>query len=170
MTLTRGTEGDALYSSSTIAINPDDGKLKWYYQHAPGEALDLDIVFERVLVDINGQNLLFTIGKDGILWKLDRRTGKYLGHKETVFQNIWTKFDPITGKPTYRDDILHEKPGKPVDGCPTSAGGHNWPATSYNAPAGPLIAPPGQGGQTQGAQANNLHWPGQPGGGQRSVL
>src|SRR5213593_2730767 len=102
MTLTRGTEGDALYSSSTIALNPDDGKLKWYYQHAPGEALDLDIVFERVLVDAGGQNLLFTIGKDGILWKLDRRTGKYLGHKETVFQNIWTKFDPVTGKPTYR--------------------------------------------------------------------
>src|SRR6266850_4076257 len=122
MTLTRGTEGDALYSSSTIAVNPDDGKLKWYYQHAPGEALDLDIVFERVLVDVGGQNLLFTIGKDGILWKLDRRTGKYLGHKETVFQNIWTKFDPVTGKPTYREDILKEALGKPVDACPTSAG------------------------------------------------
>ena len=84
---------------------------------------------------------MFTIGKDGILWKLDRKTGKYLGHKETVFQNIWTKFDPMTGKPTYRDDILHETLGKPVDACPTSAGEHNWPATSYNAPAGVIIAP-----------------------------
>ena len=32
---------------------------------------------------------VFTAGKDGILWKLDRKTGKYLGHKETVFQNVW---------------------------------------------------------------------------------
>jgi len=168
MTLTRGTEGDALYSSSTIAINPDDGKLKWYFQHAPGEALDLDIVFERVLVDAGGQNLVFTIGKDGILWKLDRRTGKYLGHKETVFQNIWTKFDPVTGKPTYRADILHESPGKAVDACPTSAGGHNWPATSYHAPSGLLIAPLVQACQVMVPQAMNLEGPGNPGGANRS--
>ena len=141
MTRTRGTEGDGLYANSTVAINPDDGKLKWYFQHAPGEALDLDIVFERVLVDVGNQNWLFTIGKDGILWKLDRKTGKYLGHKETVFQNVWTKFDSRTGKPTYRDDILYETLGKAVDVCPTSAGGHNWPATSYNAPPGVIIGP-----------------------------
>ena len=168
MTLTRGTEGDALYSSSTIAVNPDDGKLKWYYQHAPGEALDLDIVFERVLVDVGGQNLLFTIGKDGILWKLDRRTGKYLGHKETVFQNIWTKFDPVTGKPTYREDILKEALGKPVDACPTSAGGKNWPAMSYNAPAGVLIAPLVQACQVMVPQAANLDGNGSGGGASRS--
>jgi PQQ-dependent dehydrogenase (methanol/ethanol family) len=168
MTLTRGTEGDALYSSSTIAINPDDGKLKWFFQHAPGEALDLDIVFERVLVDAGGQNLLFTIGKDGILWKLDRKTGKYLGHKETVFQNIWTKFDPVTGKPTYRDDIIHETLGKQVDACPTSAGGHNWPATSYNPPTGLLIAPLVQACQVMVPAAANLAGNGNGGGAQRS--
>src|SRR5438876_510437 len=168
MTLTRGTDGDALYSSSTIAINPDDGKLKWYFQHAPGEALDLDIVFERVLVDSGGQNWLFTIGKDGILWELYRTTGKYLGHKETVFQNIWTKFDPVTGKPTYREDILKEALGKPVDACPTSAGGKNWPAMSYNAPAGVLIAPLVQACQVMVPQAANLDGNGNPGGASRS--
>ena len=168
MTLTRGTEGDGLYANSTIAINPDDGQLKWYYQHAPGEALDLDIVFERVLVDSGGQNWLFTIGKDGILWKLDRKTGKYLGHTETVFQNVWTKFDKVTGKPTYRDDILHEKLGKTVDACPTSAGGHNWPATSYNAAAGLLIAPLVQACQTMVPSAANLDGNGNGGGAARS--
>jgi alcohol dehydrogenase (cytochrome c) len=168
MTLTRGTEGDGLYANSTVAINPDDGKLKWYFQHAPGEALDLDIVFERVLVDVGNQNWLFTIGKDGILWKLDRKTGKYLGHKETVFQNVWTKFDPRPGKPTYRDDILHETLGKAVDACPTSAGGHNWPATSYNAPAGVIIAPLVQACQVMVPQAADLNGNGNPGGANRS--
>ena len=62
------------------------------------EALDLDVVFERLLVDDNNQNLVFTVGKDGILWKLDRKTGKYLGHKETVFQNVWDRFDPQSGQ------------------------------------------------------------------------
>ena len=79
----------ALYTSSTVALDVDTGKLAWHFQHAPGEALDLDIVFERVLVDSGAQNLVFTVGKDGILWKLDRKTGKYLGHKETMFQNVW---------------------------------------------------------------------------------
>ena len=156
MTLTRGTEGDGLYANSTVAVNVNDGKLGWYFQHAPGEALDLDIVFERVLVDIGNQKLVFTIGKDGILWKLDRRTGRYIGHTETVFQNIWVKFDPKTGKPTYRDDILHETLGKPIDGCPTSAGGHNWPAMSYHPPSGLIIAPLVQACQVMVPLAPNL--------------
>ena len=59
-----------------VALNADTGKLAWHYQHAPGESLDLDEVFERVLVDIGDQKVVFTIGKAGMLWKLDRRTGK----------------------------------------------------------------------------------------------
>jgi alcohol dehydrogenase (cytochrome c) len=155
MTLTRGTEDDALFTSSTLAINVDTGKKAWHFQHAPAEALDLDVVFERVLVDSGGRNLVFTIGKDGILWKLDRRTGQYLGHKETVFQNVWESFDPKTGRPKYRDDILHEDLGKAVDGCPTSAGGHNWPAMSYHQPTNTIISPLVQACQVMVPQAYN---------------
>ena len=67
-----------LYQVSTLALNPDDGKLAWYYQHIPGEALDQDEVFERVLVDIGDRKFVFTIGKAGVLWKLDRKTGAYV--------------------------------------------------------------------------------------------
>jgi alcohol dehydrogenase (cytochrome c) len=168
MTLTRGTEDDALYSSSTLAINVDTGKKAWHFQHAPAEALDLDVVFERVLVDTGGKNLVLTIGKDGILWKLDRKTGQYLGHKETVFQNIWESFDPKSGRPKYRDDVLHEDLGKAVDACPTSAGGHNWPATSYHQPTNMLIAPLVQACQVMVPQAANLDGNGNGGGAQRS--
>jgi alcohol dehydrogenase (cytochrome c) len=168
MTLTRGTEDDALYTSSTLALNPDTGEYKWHYQHAPAEALDLDVVFERVLVDSGNQKLVLTIGKDGILWKLDRATGKYLGHKETVFQNVWESFDPKSGKPKYRDDILHEDLGKAVDACPTSAGGHNWQATSYYQPLNLLIAPLVQACQVMVPQAVNLAGNGNAGGASRS--
>ena len=34
-----------------MALDPDTGKLKWFYNHAPGESLDLDEVFERMLID-----------------------------------------------------------------------------------------------------------------------
>jgi alcohol dehydrogenase (cytochrome c) len=143
MPVSRGmtTNHKALYSSSTLALDVNTGKLAWYFQHAPAETLDLDIVFERVLVDSGGQNLVFTAGKDGILWKLDRKTGKYLGHKETVFQNVWSHFDPKTGEPFYREDITAQKIGEWVQGCPSTDGGKNWPAMSHHKPTNQLIIP-----------------------------
>jgi alcohol dehydrogenase (cytochrome c) len=136
-----GVNDAALYSSSTLALDVDTGKLAWHYQHAPGEALDLDVVYERVLVDEGGQNLLFTVGKDGILWKLDRKTGKYLDHKETVFQNVWASFDAVTGRPYYRPDILEAQFGNWIQACPSTEGGHNWPAESFHRATNQLIIP-----------------------------
>jgi alcohol dehydrogenase (cytochrome c) len=167
MPISRGmsVNDDALYSSSTLALDVDTGKLAWHYQHAPGEALDLDVVFERVLVDDGGQNLLFTIGKDGVLWKLDRKTGKYLAHKETVFQNVWESFDAKTGRPFYRPDILEQQFGAWIQGCPSTEGGHNWPAESYNQATNQLIIPLSQSCIDISAQKVELKEGGGSGGG-----
>jgi alcohol dehydrogenase (cytochrome c) len=131
----------ALYTSSTVALDASTGKLAWYFSHAPGEAFDLDVVYERVLVDRGNEKWLFTVGKDGVLWKLDRITGEYIGHAETVFQNVWASFDPETGRPRYRDDILDAKVGQWLDACPSTAGGKNWHAMSYHRPSRQLIIP-----------------------------
>ena len=131
----------ALYAASTVALNADDGKLAWHYQHAPGESLDLDEVYERVLVDAGGQKMVFTIGKAGILWKLDRTNGRYLGHKETVFQNVFDRIDPKTGVPTYRADIIEQQAEQWLQSCPSTEGGHNWQAMSYHQPTNALIIP-----------------------------
>jgi alcohol dehydrogenase (cytochrome c) len=135
------TNDKALFSSSTVALDVDTGELKWFFQHAPAETLDLDVVFERVLVDSGGQNYVFSAGKDGILWKLDRKTGKYIGHKEAVFQNVWSHFDPVTGEPFYREDITAQKIGEWIDGCPSTEGGKNWQAMSHYKPQNLLILP-----------------------------
>ncbi len=120
---------------------PDTGKLKWFYTHAPGEALDLDEVFERLVIDHGAEKDVLTVGKAGILWKLDRVTGKYKSSAETVFQNVYDKIDPKTGIPTYRADIQNAKVGEWVSSCPGPAGGHDWPATSFD-PAKELILIP----------------------------
>ncbi len=143
MRASRGAKaGDkALFTSSTVALNPDTGKLAWYFQHVPGETLDLDEVFERVLVDSGGQKLMFSIGKAGVLWKLDRETHKFIGFKETIFQNIFPRIDPKTGEPTYRSDILEQKIGQWIQACPSTEGGHNWQAMSYHPGTDQLIIP-----------------------------
>lgn len=140
MQVSRGTRGAALYSSSTLALNPDAGKLAWYFQHVQGETLDLDEVYERVLVDIGDRKTLFTIGKAGILWKLDRKTGEFIGAKETLFQNIFN-VNEKTGKLTYRPDILEQEIGKWTPVCPSTEGGHNWQAMSYDPATERLIIP-----------------------------
>ena len=84
---------------------------------------------------------VFSVGKDGVLWKNDRQTGAYIGHVETVFQNVWASFDPKTGTPRYRPDILEHKVGEWVDACPSTAGGKNWHAMSFHAPSRQLIIP-----------------------------
>ncbi len=157
MRASRGSgNGATAYANSTVALDLDTGKLAWYFNHAPGETLDLDEVFERVLVDDNGQKLVFSAGKDGILWKNDRKTGKYLGHKETVFQNIYDSFDPQTGEPHFRNDIVENQIGTWVQSCPTSEGGHNWHAMSYHAPTNSLIIPVAQSCQEMNAQKVDL--------------
>ena len=61
----RGTDGDALYTNSTLAVNPDTGELVWYYQHLPGETNDMDDGFENILIDIGGAALAVQDGQAG---------------------------------------------------------------------------------------------------------
>ena len=135
------TRQDALYTNSTLALNPRTGQVEWYFQHAPGETLDLDIVYERVLVDADGEQWLFTIGKDGILWKLDRRTGAFVDLRETVHQDIFGSIDRTTGELTYRQDLQDIAIDERVFACPSLLGGHNWQASAYHPGAGALVIP-----------------------------
>lgn len=131
----------ALYTNSTLALDPHTGKIRWHFQHVPGETLDMETGFERVLVDAGNEKMVLTVGKDGLLWKLDRRTGKFLGFTETLYQNLFASLDHKTGRVKYRQDIIDAKIGDPVSVCPSIYGGHNWQASSYDPASSTLIIP-----------------------------
>lgn len=143
MPVSRGTRvfDAALHTASTVALNPATGELAWRFQHLPAETLDLDEVFERVAVDVGGEKALFTIGKSGILWKLDRRTGSLLDFTETIFQNVYSDIDRRTGRITYRSDILEQKVDQWILACPSTEGGHNWQAMTYHPGTQALVIP-----------------------------
>ncbi len=143
MSVSRGMSADdaALYSNSTLAIDPSDGRIVWYRQHVPGESLDMDEAFEQVLVDIVDEPYLFTIGKSGILWKLDRRSGEFQGLKETTYQNVFSDINLETGEVRYREDIRNMQVGEWLSVCPSTAGGHNWQSTGYHPPTRNLVIP-----------------------------
>jgi alcohol dehydrogenase (cytochrome c) len=129
------------YANSTLALDADTGKLKWFYNHAPGESLDLDEVFERILIDHGDSKTLMTTGKAGILWKLDRVTGKFIDSRETVYQNVMASQDPVTGEPLYRKSIRDQKVDQWLSSCPGPEGGKDWPAASYHPPTDTIIIP-----------------------------
>jgi alcohol dehydrogenase (cytochrome c) len=128
----RSGNAATLYANSTLALDVDTGKLKWYFSHAPGETFDLDEVFERVLIDHGDQKTVMTIGKAGILWKLDRTNGKFLDAKQTVFQNVYDGINKKTGALSFRPEVLKQRTNTWFSACPSAAGGHDWPPTSYD--------------------------------------
>ena len=126
----RGTDGDALYTNSTLALDPDTGKMKWYYQHLPGETQDMDEVFERILVDVGGRKSVFEMGKLGILWQLDRTNGRFIHASDLGYQNI-VQVNSETGKVTYLPGKIPQL-GVPLEMCPSTAGFKDWRAMAYS--------------------------------------
>jgi alcohol dehydrogenase (cytochrome c) len=137
--ISRGTDGDGLYTNCVLALDPDTGHVVWYRQLIQGESHDQDEVFESVLIDRKGQGSLFKMGKLGILWELDRQNGQFKAAYDLGFQNIVT-LNPATGRITYRSEML-PKAGVPLDFCPGLAGLRNWRAMAYDPATQALYIP-----------------------------
>ena len=125
----RGTDGDALYTNSTLALDPDTGEMKWYYQHLPGETLDMDEVFERIIVAYDDKRSVFTMGKMAVLWELDLTTGGFRNAHDLGYQTF-ADVDPTTGAVAYREGMIPEL-YKELFWCPSTAGFKSWRAMSY---------------------------------------
>ncbi|MBT8148098.1 MAG: PQQ-binding-like beta-propeller repeat protein [Gammaproteobacteria bacterium] len=135
----RGTDGDALYTNSTLALNPDTGEIVWYYQHIPGETHDMDEAFENVLVDAGGRQSLFKMGKLGILWQMDRASGEVINATDIGYQTI-VNIDPVTFAVSYKDGML-PRLGQQIDICPSTSGFKSWRAMSYSPQTSALYIP-----------------------------
>ena len=128
--VSRRTDGEALYTSSTLALDPDTGAMRWYFQHLPGESHDMDEVFERVLVDVDGRPSVFTMGKLGIMWQLDRETGQFIQATDLGYQNI-VDIDPITGRMSFRPGMTPQLDVE-LEFCPSHSGLKSWRAMAYS--------------------------------------
>ncbi len=135
----RGTDGDALYTNSTLALDPATGELQWYFQHIPGDSHDMDETFERVLVDYDDQQSVFSMGKLGILWENDRETGALVRATDLGYQNLFD-LDPQTGQAVYKDGMVQDI-GEVVDFCPSTGGFKSLRAMAYHPGAEALYVP-----------------------------
>jgi alcohol dehydrogenase (cytochrome c) len=134
-----------LYTAATLAINPDTGKIVWYYQSTPHDVWDYDGVNELVLVDLNidGQTTPAALKADrnGFFYVLDRRNGKLISAKPFVEINWATGVDMATGRPIEVADKRPRLNYKATNVCPNVIGGKNWMPMSYSFQTGLVYIP-----------------------------
>ena len=135
----RGTDGDALYSNSTLALDPETGEMRWFFQHIPGDSHDMDETFERILIDYDGRQSVFSMGKLGILWELDRTTGAFTKAVDLGYQNL-AYVDPETGAFSYRDGMVSGV-GEELFFCPSTGGFKALRAMAYHPDTTALYVP-----------------------------
>ena len=122
-----------LYSNSTVALDPNTGKLSWYYQYLPGDDWDADFTHERVLLRtpfnpdptavkwINpriprGQqrDVAVISAASGGLWVNDRATGEFLWSTPFPYDSPYfliSKVDVETGKTYINWDVVLKQDG-----------------------------------------------------------
>ena len=121
----RNRPGDNLYSNCILALDPDSGRLKWFYQVTPHDVHDWDATAPLVLMDTVYQGrqrkLLLYANKNGFFYVLDRTNGHVLVAKPFVRVN-WASGIGSDGRPERL----------PEDGIVCPEAGTNWGATAFS--------------------------------------
>ncbi len=129
--------GDDLYTASVLALDPESGRLKWYFQFTPHDLYDYDANETPVLADANEngtlRHLLLQANRNGFFYVLDRASGKFLRAIPFVEKLNWANGIDTSGRPVLSGRIPTEK-GTYI--CPGINGATNWFSPSYNPETG----------------------------------
>jgi alcohol dehydrogenase (cytochrome c) len=127
-------KGANLWTACIVALNPDTGKLVWWFQPSPHDTHDWDNVETPVLFDavIDGQprKLLAQAARAGWFFVLDRTNGKNLVSKPFTGTGNWALGVDEKGQP-----IPNPAKEPTVDGTMIdmpAMGATNWPPPSYS--------------------------------------
>ncbi len=150
-------EGDNLYLSSIVAINPDTGKYVWHYQTTPGETWDFTATQHIVLADmqIDGEErqVLMQAPKNGFFYVIDRKTGEFISAENYVTVN-WATGIGEDGRPIENPETRIDKTGKPAMVTPGALGGHNWHPMAYHPGENLVYIPAFEAGMVYAPEAN----------------
>jgi alcohol dehydrogenase (cytochrome c) len=130
----QGRKGDNLYTCSIVALNPDTGKLVWYFQVSPHDTHDWDAAQTPVLIDgsIDGQprKLIAQASRNGYFFLLDRTNGAHILTTPYIETLNWSRGVSAKGQPVPNPDKDPRIDGVLVS--PSSNGATNWPAPSFS--------------------------------------
>ncbi len=129
----QGRAGDNLYTCSILALNPDTGKIVWYFQPSPHDIHDWDAVETPVLFDApfagRPRKLLAQASRNGYFFVLDRQTGEHLLTAPFVKTN-WASGIDAQGRPVADPDKQPSPDGSLLRSA--ANGGTNWMSPSFD--------------------------------------
>jgi alcohol dehydrogenase (cytochrome c) len=124
-----GRAGDNLYSNSLLALDPDTGKLKWYFQFTQHDQHDYDATQVPVMIDDGERRLIAQANRNGFFYVLDRTTGK-LNSATSYAKVTWSTARDATGRPVPDKNAAPTLEGNRV--CPGAAGSTNWMSPTFD--------------------------------------
>ena len=126
-------QGDNLFTSSVVALDPATGTRKWHYQFTPHDTHDWDSNQDMMLVDrsFHGlpRKLLLHADRNGHFYVLDRTNGKFLAGTPFVPQT-WSRGFDSNGRPIPSAGSESSPEGSVI--APTIGGATNFQAPSYS--------------------------------------
>ena len=141
-----GREGDNLYTNSVLALAPDTGDVRWYFQFTPHDIWDYDGNTGIFLLDVmrSGEPVkaLAQPNRNGYLYVLDRQNGTFLHGAQYVEQLNWATGLDENGRPQVDPRYVPMEDGNPELICPGNVGGQNGSYAAAYSPLSKLIFVP----------------------------
>lgn len=145
--------GDNKWTSSRLAINPENGEIVWGFQTTPHDGWDFDGVNEFISFDLekDGQTIKAgaTADRNGFFYVLNRENGEFIDAYPFVTQINWASDIGDDGRPIWNDanrpgnpaEVSEGNKGEQVFAVPSFLGGKNWQPMGYSHNTGLFYVP-----------------------------
>jgi alcohol dehydrogenase (cytochrome c) len=158
--------GDNLYTDTLLAMTPEDGMIKWFFQYTPNDPYDYDEIAEHPIVVIDGETVVTHSSRNGYQYAFNAGTGAFKYAIQYVNDMIWTKgidqktglpnsYNPNTALQDYRG-TAERRNGRIGIHCPRISGGKNWPPSATDPDRLVTFIPGIEGCQLVGAVQEDL--------------
>jgi alcohol dehydrogenase (cytochrome c) len=95
-------QGDNLYTNSIVAIEAENGSLRWHYQFTPHDTHDWDSnhvpVLAQLTIERRRRDVVMVANRNGFFYVLDRKTGELL-NAEPFTATTWAREIGPDGRP-----------------------------------------------------------------------
>jgi alcohol dehydrogenase (cytochrome c) len=121
--------GDNLYTNSVVALEPETGEMKWYFQFTPHDVWDYDATNGLVVadIDVDGETVraLMQPNRNGYVYTLDAATGAFLKGFQYTDRLNWSTGLDAKGRPQVDEKYTPKVGGAEAFICPGNVGGNN---------------------------------------------
>jgi quinohemoprotein ethanol dehydrogenase len=130
--------GDALFTSSVVALNANTGEYAWHYQTVPEDSWEynatMNIVLADLRIDEKDREALLIAPKNGFQYVLDRLTGELLSAEKYAKVNWATHINLETGRPVYdpAGEYWNRKDEDSIAIWPNMWGSHSWQPMAWH--------------------------------------